>query len=99
MLGKTRPRGYREEVKKKESLQTNRHTGGQKDDGQRLSRKAESGELKKKSRITREPEPELEPPALLVGSCGFLTGPVEEVQLFPEKHKSSHTDLPRMRPP
>lgn len=48
MLGKTWPRGYREEVKKKKSLQTNRHTGGQKDDGQRLSRKAEIGELKKK---------------------------------------------------
>lgn len=46
MLGETWPRSYREEVKKK-SLQTNRHTGGQKDDGQRLSRKAESGELKK----------------------------------------------------
>lgn len=49
--------------------------------------------------ITRDAEPELDPPVLLVGSYGFLTGPEAEVKLLAEQHKSSHTALPRIRPP
>lgn len=49
--------------------------------------------------ITRDPEPELDPPQLLVGSKGFLSGPYDDVKLLPEKHISSHTDLPTICPP
>ena len=50
-------------------------------------------------RLTRAPQPELEPPADLVGSLGLVTGPVELVILDPLTHPSSHTALPRILPP
>src|ERR1700751_2255149 len=38
--------------------------------------------------------PDDEPPVVRSVSHGFLTGPVTDVWLPPEKHRSSHTDLP-----
>lgn len=55
--------------------------------------------LKQYNPFTRDPDPELDPPVLLVGSYGFLTGPDDDVALLPEKQRSSHTDLPRILPP
>jgi hypothetical protein len=40
-----------------------------------------------------------EPPALRVGSQGLRTGQGCDVKLAPEKHRSSHTDLPAMVAP
>jgi hypothetical protein len=40
-----------------------------------------------------------DPPALRRGLAGFLTGPVSEVWLPPEKHRLSQTAFPRMWPP
>src|SRR5918911_3975196 len=40
-----------------------------------------------------------EPPAERLGSWGFSTGPVSEVWLPPEKHRSSQTALPTISPP
>jgi len=49
--------------------------------------------------LTRTALPELEPPADLVWSAGFRTGPLALVKLFPEKHWFSHVDFPRIVPP
>ena len=43
---------------------------------------------------TRAALPDDEPPVVRSVSHGFLTGPVTDVWLPPEKHRSSHTDLP-----
>src|SRR4029077_11805442 len=43
---------------------------------------------------TRAALPADEPPVVRSVSHGFLTGPVTDVWLPPEKHRSSHTDLP-----
>ena len=44
--------------------------------------------------ITKAADPEDEPPAILVLSYGFNTGPVTDVKLPPLAHKSSQTALP-----
>ena len=49
--------------------------------------------------LTRAAEPELDPPAMRVGSWGLRTGPVDDRKLAPLKQKNSHTDLPQIWPP
>ena len=48
---------------------------------------------------TRAALPLDDPPVVRVGSYGLRTGPVSLVWLPPEKHRLSHTALPRMVPP
>ena len=51
------------------------------------------------SAATSAPLPLDEPPVVRLRSWGLRTGPVAQVWLPPEKHRFSHTALPRMRPP